>query len=343
MSTKASGPVRVAVIGAGGISGAHGNGFLKHAQRIRCVALVDVSAENLKKRSEQLVSHSPRTFSDWKTMLREMGEQIDAVDICLPHHLHAPAILDSAAAGKHILCEKPMCTSLEEADQILQAVRQSGVTYMSAHNQLFLPVVREAKRRIVEGQIGRVYWLRSCDCFAAGAGTRDKWGWRADIKTQGGGELIDTGYHPSYRLLHLAGSKAVAVNGTMGRYKQAIDGEDTASVQIRFENGAIGEILTSWAFPLPHGTHQIHVIGERGQLFGSENTLYHLPNGAKEPVEYKLESADTFTDQLAHFAECLQTGTRPLHGAQEGRDVLELILRATASADGWQPDAVLKV
>src|SRR5687768_13172269 len=170
MAARVSGPVRVALIGSGGISAAHGKGFLKHADKIKCVALVDVSAENLKKRSDQLAptGTTPRTFADWKTCLKEMGEQVDAVDICLPHHLHAPAILDAAAAGKHILCEKPMCMSLAEADQIGEAVRASGVTYMSAHNQLFMPVVREAKRMIDAGVIGKVMWLRSQDCVRAG-------------------------------------------------------------------------------------------------------------------------------------------------------------------------------
>src|SRR5687768_5329661 len=289
MAKKVNGVVRVGLIGAGGISAAHGKGFIKFKDKIRCVALCDVSADNLKKRSDQLApigGESPRHFADWKVMLKEMGDGIDAVDICLPHHLHAPAILDSAAAGKHILCEKPMCMSLAEADQIGAAVRSSGVTYMSAHNQLFMPVVQEAKRMIDAGEIGNALWLRSQDCFRAGGegGNPFKGSWRANLKTQGGGELIDTGYHPSYRLLYLAGARAAEIRGTMGRYVQPIEGEDTASVGVRFENGAIGEILTSWAFPNPYGTHQIHVIGEKGQIFGSESTLYHLPSGATEPT-----------------------------------------------------------
>jgi predicted dehydrogenase len=340
MASKVNGPVRVALIGSGGISKAHGKGFLKYADKIKCVALVDVSPDNLQARSEQLAPTglTPRTFSDWRACLKEMAGEIDAVDICLPHHLHAPAILDSAAAGKHILCEKPMCMSLAEAEQIGAAVRSSGITYMSAHNQLFMPVVQEAKRMIEAGEIGKVLWLRSQDCFRAGGegGNPFKGSWRANLKTQGGGELIDTGYHPSYRLLHLAGSPAVSIHGQMGRYVQQIEGEDTASVQVRFASGALGEILTSWAFPLPYGTHQIHVMGETGQVFGSENTLYHLPKGAIDPTKRTFDAVDTFEAEISHFADCLREGRRPIHSVEEGRAVLELILNASKNAEGWQ-------
>jgi predicted dehydrogenase len=336
-AAKVKGPVRVAIIGVGGITGAHAQGFIKHPDKLRVVAMADVVRENMEKRADQIGGERPAMFADWKAMLADMGDKVDAVDIALPHHLHAAAILDACAAGKHVLCEKPMCTSLKDADRIAAAVKKSGVTYMSAHNQLFMPAVREAKRMIDEGQIGKVLWLRSQDCFMAGGeGGVKNWNWRAKLATQGGGELIDTGYHPSYRLLHLAGSPVAKVQGTMGRYLQKIEGEDTASVQVRFENGAIGEILTSWAFGNPHGTHQIHVIGTKGQIFGSENTLYYLPKGYSEPAKMQFPETQTFEAELVHFAECLTEGKRPIHSVEEGRAVLELILAASKSADGWQ-------
>lgn len=340
MPRKVEGKVRLAIIGSGGIAGAHCGGILKHKDKVDCVALCDVSEKNLKTRQEQLGGERP-TFSDWRKMLREMADSFDAVIICLPHNLHAKAIIDSAQAGKHILCEKPMCMSLKEADSIAAAVKKADVTYMSAHNQLFLPAVQEAKKLLDAGRIGAVRWIRSQDCFLAGVqwfpGT-----WRASLKTQGGGELIDTGYHPTYRLLYLAGSKPVGVRGSMARFVQQIEGEDTASVQVRFASGALGEILTSWAFPNPYGTHQIHIMGEKGQLFGSGNDLYLLPEGFREPAKMVLGGGDTFADQIAHFATCLNTGTRPLHSVEEGRAVLEIILAAAKDARGWEKLAPAK-
>ena len=334
MASKIKGKVRLAIIGSGGITGAHARGILEHADKVTCVALCDTSEAMLDARDEQLGGGLPR-FNDWNKMLKAMADEIDAVLIALPHDLHGAAIRDACKAGKHILCEKPMCTSIREANSIAAAVDKAGITYMSAHNQLFLPVVQEAKKLIDAGTIGRILLLRSQDCFRAPVTAFDG-KWRANAKRQGGGELIDTGYHPTYRLLYLAGSKVTGVRGSMGRYLQRIEGEDTASVQVRFASGAIDEILTSWAMGNPYGTHQIHVMGEKGQIFGSGNELYLLPDGYSQPAKSVLGSPDTFIHQMAHFATCLQTGTRPIHSVQEGRDVLEVILAASKDANGWQ-------
>lgn len=339
MPTAVKDVVRVLLIGSAGIANAHANGYIKHKDKIRIVGLCDNVATNFPAMLEKLAATghpAPKTFPDWKVALKDLGAGVDAVDICLPHHLHAPAILDAAAAGKHILCEKPMCMTLAEADQILAAVKAADVTYMSAHNQLFMPCVREARKMLDEGLLGKVMYVRSADCFRA-AGHWFKGTWRASLKTQGGGELIDTGYHPTYRILHLAGGKVApgGVRSTMARFAIPIEGEDTAAVQMRFDHGAIGEVLTSWAMGLPYGTYQIHIVGEKGQLFGSEEKLHYLPVGAKEPALFTYPQVDTFAEEIGHFADCLKNNTRPLHGPEEGKAVLEVILAAAESAKGW--------
>ena len=84
------------------------------------------------------------------------------------------------------------------------------------------------------------------------------------------------------------------------------------------------------------------MIGEKGQIFGSENTLYHLPAGYSEPAKRTFKDVNTFEAEIAHFADCLREGKRPIHSVEEGRAVLELILAASKSADGWQASAVRK-
>ena len=337
----ATNKLRVALIGAGGIAAAHINGALAHPTKLEYVALCDVSAKNLETRKAQLGTN-PALFSDWKTMLADFGDQFEAVDICLPHHLHTQAILDSVAAGKHVLCEKPLCIDLAEADQIVDVVQRSGLVFMPGHNQLFMPVVREARKLIDSGAIGEVRWLRSMDCFVNSWLGNDSW--RFHKKEQGGGEFIDTGYHPTYRLMFLAGSEFVGVRASMNRYLLPMEGEDSGSVQVRFANGAIGEILSSWAYPLPFGSHQIHVIGDKGQIFGSGDNLYYLPAGYKEPAHRVLPGGvDTFAAQAEYFSRCVLTGERPLHSVEESRTVLQIILGAYADAAGCEQYAVKKL
>jgi len=338
--TKSGGKVRLAIIGAGLISGRHAPAIRAHRDKIDCVAACDISEENLRQLSEKL-GGGQKLFGDWKVMLREFGGQIDAVDICLPHHLHAPAILDAAAAGKHILCEKPMCINMKEADEIVAALRRSKLTYMSAHNELFMPVVREMKRLIDDGAVGPIRWLRVTHCRLTPQ-TVFRGKWRSNVKLQGGGVLIDTGYHSSYKLLHLAGSEPVNIRATMGRYHVELEGEDTASVHIQFANGAIGEILVSWGMSFPHGNHQLHVIGEKGQIYGSDQEVYLLTDGTREPLKHVLPPVETFEAEMEHFADCLLNGTRPIHSWEEGYAVLNLILKATEHAKGWETYAQKK-
>ena len=87
------------------------------------------------------------------------------MDICLPHHLHAEAIVIAAQAGKHILCEKPLCLTVLQADEVREAVSAAGVTLMCAHNQLYLPAVAKAKQLLDDGVLGTVYEVRITDSF----------------------------------------------------------------------------------------------------------------------------------------------------------------------------------
>ena len=340
MTQAVTNKLNVALLGAGGIARVHVAGILAHADKLECVALCDVSDAALSLRAAQL-GNDPALYHDWDTLFAEQKD-LDAVIIALPHQLHAPAILAAAAAGKAVLCEKPMCMTLAEADEILAAVGRSGIVYMSAHNQLFTPVVREAKRLLDDGLIGQLRWLRTQDCFVAPP-TSMKGTWRGSVASQGGGELIDTGYHPSYLLLYLAGAPLAAVRGSMSRFHMQIEGEDTASVQVRFQNGVLGEVLTSWATPLPYGTHKLHLVGDKGELFGSDNVLYYRPTGFAEPAERLLPKIEsTFTEQIGYFADLLRGDAKPLHGAEDGRAVLGLILKASESAEGWQQTAPLQ-
>src|SRR5437588_3181743 len=265
--------IKIGLLGCGGMALEHADGYQKiptQAQVAAVADVVEVAALNM----AQHVGGA-RAFGDFRELIAEAD--VDAVDICLPHHLHRDAIVAAATAGKHILCEKPLCLSLAQADEITRAVEKGGVTLMCAHNQLFDPAIRRARQMLDEGMLGRVYEIRTVDSFRLSM--KNGLLWRSKKETMGGGELIDTGYHPSYMLLYLAANEPVEVTAMLSKYVIAsIEGEDSAQVLVRFADGPVGNIVTSWAYDLPVGAWQFQVIGERGQIYGIDNRLYYKLN-----------------------------------------------------------------
>lgn len=318
--------IKVGLIGGGGIASAHIRGYATHADRIAITAVADAVPETARRRAAELGAQS---FTDYRQLLAETD--VDAVDICLPHHLHRDAIVAAAQAGKHILCEKPLCLSAAEATTVQDAVSAAGVTLMCAHNQLFLPTVAAAKALLDSGRLGRVYEVRTTDCFYNDFDPASM-GWRASMATSGGGELIDTGYHPTYLMLHLAGAVPVEAAAMLSTHRLTFaEGEDSAQVIVRFDNGAVGTLWTSWAYDPPSITERFSVVAEHGTLHSDGTTLHvHFRDGETSSTTY--EAVDTFVAEIAHFADSLIDHTRPLHTEKEGIEALGMILAGYESA-----------
>ncbi len=293
--------LRVGIIGAGNIAGAHIRGYLQAAKFARVSAVADVDAERAQRLAERV--GNAQVFPDYRDMIA--SSLVDAVDICLPHHLHRDAIVAAAAAGKHILCEKPLCLTVEEAEAVTHAVAAAGITLMCAHNQLFLPPVATAREMISQGKLGKVYAARTTDSFFAPGGDATAFGWRARRATSGGGELIDTGYHPTYLLLHL-----------------------------EFADATVGNIVTSWAYEPAGCTEKFSIVGEAGSLWSDGLSLFYKPRAGDQVVVQQSEvEPDTFVLEIADFISCLREGRRPLNNEVDGVNVLKVILAAYASAD----------
>ncbi|MEW2523075.1 Gfo/Idh/MocA family protein [Actinacidiphila alni] len=319
--------VAIGIIGCGNISRKHVRGHLSVPERATIAAVADVDAAVAAERAQQ--AGGARVFTDYRELLEDGG--VDAVDICLPHHLHAEAIVAAAEAGKHVLCEKPLCLTVAEAGRIADAVRAAGVTLMCAHNQLTLPAVARAKELIGSGALGRVYDLHTADSFFNDFDPATM-GWRAHTATSGGGELIDTGYHPAYLLLHLAGARPAEVTALLSTHRLSfMEGEDSARVLVRFEGGAVGEIVTSWAYDPAPGTGMFAVAGERGSLWSDGTTLRHRQRGGGTETT-SFPTVDSVPAVCADFTARLTAGVRPPHTEQEGTDVLKVILAAYESA-----------
>lgn len=333
--------LRVGIVGAGGIAYQHAIGWNAFPNTAGIVAIAEIDVDRAQAFSERHTGGSAKVFASLEEMLA--NEEIDVVDICLPHHLHTDAVIASARAGKAILCEKPLCTTLADARRAKAAIDEAGVPFMSAHNQLFQPSLIEARRLLATGTLGRPFLLRSIETFQSrsfdphskaksepGGGQK---GWRTNIRHAGGGELLDTGYHSTYRLLALAGDdRPIEVTGFLSRF--LLEGwptEDTGQVTIRFASGTIGEILTSWALDV-EGNRQFEVSAEFGAVSGSKSALHHHLYHWPEPSVRTFEPVGTFTAEIGHFIDVVQRGAGNPADIDAATRVLQVIKAAYLSA-----------
>jgi predicted dehydrogenase len=309
--------LRVGILGSGSIANVHSVGWSSYPGRARIASFTDIAVDRAEAMSKKYTDGAAKVYGSLDALVND--PDIDVVDICLPHHLHTDAIIAAAQAGKAVLCEKPLCTHLDDARRIKQALDETGAVFMSAHNNLFVPSLIEARRMIASGFVGRPYIYRSTETFqsrtfkphsnepaSVGGG---QMGWRADLKQSGGGELLDTGYHSTYRLLSLASNdRPVEVTGFLSRFLIShLPTEDTGQVVVRFESGAIGEILTSWALDVV-GRRHFEVSAEFGALAGGANYLEHHVYNWPEPQKRTFEPIATFTAEIGHFIDVVQNG-----------------------------------
>ncbi len=336
-----SSPLRVGILGAGGIANVHARGWSAFPKKATIAAFSDVATDRAQAMSDLYTGGKAKIYDSIDAVVAD--PDIDVIDICLPHHLHTDAVLKAAEAGKAILCEKPLCTTLSDARRIRETVNSSGVIFMGAHNNLFTPALLEARRLVEGGFIGQPYMYRSIETFqsrqfdpwasgssAAGGGQR---GWRAVLSQSGGGELLDTGYHGTYRLLSMAaGDRPVEVTGFLSRFLLShLPTEDTGQVIVRFASGAVGQIITSWAFDVVEG-RQFEVEGELGALAGSMTYLKHQLYRWPEPAVRTFPQPATFTLEIGHFIEVVSSGATNAAPIDDTIRTLQVIKAAYLSA-----------
>jgi predicted dehydrogenase len=348
------GSLGVGIVGAGWMGQVHAASWVANAPRGKIAAVVDVSEPRARALSMEHTGGSAPIYGDLDRLLADPG--VNAVDICLPHHLHADAITRAARAGKHSFCEKPLCLSFDEARAIKLAVDSAGVMLVCAHNNIFQVPLIEARRLIGEGALGRVYYIES---FEVGRNTglitrrppvrldrgEDSFTWRLDATRMGGAELLDTGWHGAYRLLALAeaaspGSDVRPVEAmamlSNQHIRDLLPGEDTGHVLVRFSNGMQGSILTSWAFDGEPGAWQFRVAGQLGTLAGGITRLVHAPTGwVSSPAERTWDTTHekTYVREVTHFLDVLLAGADSQASWRHAARTLQLIRGAYLSAE----------
>ena len=193
-------------------------------------------------------------------------DDVDAVTICAENVKHAELAVRAARAGKHIMMQKPMATSVEEADRIVAAVEEAGVTYMQAYNLRFDPLHTTVWELVRSGAIGRVNVVRRRHSHHFGLTVEDServLGWMTDPAQAGGGALMDEGAHALLWYIWMFGPPT-HVTAVMSRAMPHLRVEDNALLTLEFAEGVVGTLQTSWTEIA--GGPTIEIYGDKGVI-----------------------------------------------------------------------------
>ena len=332
--------VKVGIIGSGYIADTHLRAF-QLVPEAEVVAIASPTAEHVQAMADQY--GVPQWFTDYHKLLAL--DEIDMVTLCLPNDLHAQACIDAAQAGKHVVCEKPMCLTLAEADRMIQACRDAGVKLMYAEELCFAPKYVRAKQLVDQGALGKVFRVKQREEHS---GPHSPWFW--DVKRSGGGVLLDMGCHSIAFCRWIYGRQPIKrVYAQLGTHVHAdkTRGEDHSVALLEFADGGIGICENSWA--KGGGVDDIAEI--YGSLGHTRADLLHgsaLLTYSEAGYDYAVEKAATttgwsftmfeelwnygFPQEMAHFARCVAGDAQPLVTGEDGRQVLEVIYALYESA-----------
>lgn len=329
--------LKIGVIGCGSIAQhRHLPEYAANAQ-VEIVAVCDINEERAKKTAEK---YGAAAYTSYEELIK--SGTVDAVSVCTPNYLHAPISIAALEAGLHVLCEKPMATSKEEAEAMIEAAEKSGKKLMIAHNQRFVPSHQKARQLIENGEIGKIYSFRT----AFGHGGPEGWsvegkeGWFFQKEKAFVGAMGDLGVHKTDLLRYLLGEEITEVGAFVETSaKDFADVDDNAVCVLKTESGIIGTLAASWAYVSKEDNSTI-IYGEKAILRLEDDPTYSLvaqyENG--QVVKYELgkiqsnESGGQSSSHVVdHFVECVVEDKQPLITGEEGMKSLAVILAALES------------
>jgi predicted dehydrogenase len=280
-----------------------------------------------------------RVYTDHRALLDD--RDVEAVCVGLPNHLHAPVVLDAALAGKHVICEKPIATNLEEAEHMVAACRDAKVMLAVAVELCFVPKFVRAKELVEAGALGRVYQVHQREQHA---GPHSPWFYTRE--EAGGGILMDMGCHSIEVSRWLLGRPAVrAVYALMSnQIHPASPLEDHATLLVEMEGGATALLEPSWALKGGMESH-LNILGTEGVLYadllrGTGMRMFSERGVADAPLEtihWSTPDADWlwgngYPQEMEHFLRCARSGERPRVSGEDGLVQMEVSYAAYHSA-----------
>ncbi len=343
--------LRVGLIGTGTIAqSAHLPAIRRLADELELVAVADVRAE--------VAADAARRYGAeaWYTDYRELiaRPDIDLVDICTPEFLHCEQAVAAAEAGKHVLCEKPMASTLEEADAMIAAARRNGVKLMIGHSRRFTRRYREVARLIREGAVGEVRLVRENE-----RRPRAMYG-RLDLPVghwtpEGGrpwlassaysqGAALTNAVHETDLARWFTGQEAVSIYAAARITDPAGEVPDFLTYVITFAGGAlaVAEIVNQLPADYPY-YHMLEVVGTEGLIRAADPPMSPLevwrPDGMAYPLNFGhlLHVDDAYRDEIAAFVRCVREDRDPPLDPWDARQALALSIAAVRSSQLGQP------
>lgn len=330
--------VKVGIIGCGSIAKLRHLPEYKANKNVEIVAVCDIVAERAQEMAEE---YGAVAFTDYKDVLKI--NDIDAISVCLPNYLHAPVSIAALNAGKHVLCEKPMATSEEEALAMIKAAKENDKKLMIAHNQRFNTSHQKAKEIIDGGKLGKIYSFRTTFGHPGpegwsidGAGS-----WFFHKEKAFIGAMGDLGVHKADLMRYLLGEFSEVGAFIETNAKQNTDVDDNAVCILRTENGLIGSLTASWAY-VSGGDNSTVIYGEKGILRLEADPEYSLieeyrdgsiVNHKLDKIQTNEEGGQTTSKVINHFVDSILENKQPLICGEEGMKSLQIILAAIESQE----------
>jgi predicted dehydrogenase len=334
--------IRAAIVGSGNIAKAHIFALGKMGGRAEVVAAVDVDGARAEAfRAEHRI---PRAYSNTAQMLEE--EAPDLVHICTPPQSHCALSVLCMEAGAWVLCEKPLCASLEEMDAIEAAERATGQYCSSVYQWRFGSGARHLKALISSGELGRplaglcqTTWYRDAAYYSVP--------WRGKWETELGGATMSQGIHAMDLFLWLLGDWR-EVRAMVGTLDREIEVEDVSMATVLLENGAMGSIVNSVISPrqrthLRFDFQEATVEVDSLYRYSNADWSYSIPDGASTGDslarwrEIPEETLSMHAGQVSDLLDCMDQGRRPSTSGSGARRTLEFITSLYKAAMTGEP------
>lgn len=309
--------IRVALLGSGYVQEFHARAVHEYPSA-ELVAVANWREQSANALAERYAI--PRVTADWNEIVE--ATDVDAAVVATPNALHAPQSVALLRAGKHVIVEKPMATSVAECDEMIGASRASGAFLMVAHCWRFRDEVRAMRERVASGELGEVVKTR-------GYGAHATWGpegWFVDPALAGGGALVDMGVHAIDTARFLLGdptpNRVCAAIGTRyGTYQV----DDDGVLLITWSNGTNSVVESGWWQPRVGGLEaDTEVYGTKGYA--------RIWDPEPPSEDYKHDTQPMYTAQMAEFLGAIAEGRQPRPSGEDGRVVMQVVEDAYRSA-----------